>query len=920
MKKSWLVILLLVLLPVVMINCEKDEQKINQKPTCDITSPENGFVVKYGNEFTIRANCNDKDGTVSKVEYYINGLLFQTFEGEPYTTNVKSSDFSSGEVDITAIAYDDESETAEDKVSIRIEAEYANILTLSISEVTDSSALVNCELINLGDSELTSLGVCWDSIRNPTVESNKLESDKTAGKFSVKINDIDPGVTYYARAFAINSKGVSYGEEKSFTTDALKPTITTAPVSGITDSSAVCGGNAIENGGLEVTAKGVCWNTAGEPSLSDEKSNDGTGIDEFESSMENLVPNTIYFVRAYATNSLGTSYGEIQEFRTKKSVASVEISDITDITTNSANIYGEVINDYGSSVTEKGVCWALTDSPSVLDNKIICGEGNGAFSAQMEELDPGTIYYLKAYAINEVGVSYGALWQFETQTVLPELKTSVITGITSSSAISGGEVLNNGGAEITSRGVCWNTTENPVITNFKTSDGTGIGLFQSQLNSLSPATRYYVRAYAVNEVGTAYGEQFDFTTSADKPEVSTLSLTDITSSSVIVNSEVISNNGSAITEKGVVWNSVGNPTLDDNKIENGNSEGTYSTKIMDLTPGAKYYMRAYAMNSLGVSFGAVLECTILPLLPTVATKNVIGIKHNEATCGGNVTNDGGGVITSRGVCWNKSGSPTINDSKTTSGSGLGDFTSTLSYLQSETRYYVRAWAKNSKGVAYGNQVSFTTDEYLNQPRYLYYDDGSFGSNDYAYSTASNTYFIVRFKVPYGWGDVQLTAVRISFANSSSYSRFDILYNGESRINSSDIKFPSGTTFTLLSNAIPGYNEWEEYNVSKTVTTKEFYVSIKSKNSYRLPIYIDAKDSDVGDYTSLFIDSYGNEAWLKKGHIAIRAYIIDKSDLKSGWVEADIVQVENEFPENEEKGKAIEGLQFLNLDGIEAGNN
>jgi hypothetical protein len=91
------------------------------------------------------------------------------------------------------------------------------------------------------------------------------------------------------------------------------------------------------------------------------------------------------------------------------------------------------------------------------------------------------------------------------------LTTTSITNISSSAATSGGNISSDGGGAITSKGVCWSTSSNPTITNSKTNDGTGTGVFTSNLTSLLPNTLYYVRAYATNSVGTAYGNQVSFT-------------------------------------------------------------------------------------------------------------------------------------------------------------------------------------------------------------------------------------------------------------------------------------------------------------------------------------------------------------------------------------------------------------------------
>jgi hypothetical protein len=94
----------------------------------------------------------------------------------------------------------------------------------------------------------------------------------------------------------------------------------------------------------------------------------------------------------------------------------------------------------------------------------------------------------------------------------PAVSTGIVSDITYSSAVSGGTVQNDGGEAITSRGVCWRTSQNPTISNSKTTDGEGIGSFISNLTGLKATTKYYLRAYATNSVGTGYGNELSFTT------------------------------------------------------------------------------------------------------------------------------------------------------------------------------------------------------------------------------------------------------------------------------------------------------------------------------------------------------------------------------------------------------------------------
>ena len=100
--------------------------------------------------------------------------------------------------------------------------------------------------------------------------------------------------------------------------------------------------------------------------------------------------------------------------------------------------------------------------------------------------------------------------------------------------------------------------------------------------------------------------------------------------------------------------------------------------------------------------------TNIPYLPTITTTSITSITNSSAITGGSISSDGGSSIISRGVCWNTLGNPTINDSKTTDGSGVGSFSSNINGLASGTTYYVKSYATNSTGTSYGNQLVFTT--------------------------------------------------------------------------------------------------------------------------------------------------------------------------------------------------------------------
>ena len=115
----------------------------------------------------------------------------------------------------------------------------------------------------------------------------------------------------------------SCGDDDPVSSDTKIPVLTTASVSGITQTTALCGGNITSDGGAAVTARGVCWSTTAAPTISDNKTTDGTGAGSYTSSITGLTTGTDYFARAYATNSIGTGYGNVQSFTTEASSSTV---------------------------------------------------------------------------------------------------------------------------------------------------------------------------------------------------------------------------------------------------------------------------------------------------------------------------------------------------------------------------------------------------------------------------------------------------------------------------------------------------------------------------------------------------------------------------------------------------------------------
>ncbi len=193
-------------------------------------------------------------------------------------------------------------------------------------------------------------------------------------------------------------------------------------------------------------------------------------------------------------------------------------------TTNASNISqttaqsgGTISSDGGATVTLRGVCWSTSPNPTTSNNVSSNGTGVGTFTSSLTGLTANTTYYVRAYATNSSGTGYGNEISFTTQptsVTIPTVVTTTVSGVTQTSAQSGGTVNSDGGASVTARGVCWSTSPNPTTANNVTSNGTGIGSFTSSLSGLVANTTYYVRAYATNSSGTGYGNQITFSTAS----------------------------------------------------------------------------------------------------------------------------------------------------------------------------------------------------------------------------------------------------------------------------------------------------------------------------------------------------------------------------------------------------------------------
>ena len=296
---------------------------------------------------------------------------------------------------------------------------------------------------------------------------------------------------------------------------------------------------------------------------------------------------------------------------------------------------------------------------------------------------------------------------------LPKVTTQAASNVDYTSVVLNININSSNAKKI---GLFYSKNTTPNQSNSVMLYTTNLSSTTFTLTGLNYGTKYYYRAFATNNIDTVYSEIKNFTTTnATIPIINTTTAaSSITQTTAMSGGNISSDGGFPLIAEGVCWNTATSPTINNNKTSEGTDIGSFISLIQGLSGGTTYYVRAYATNSIGTSYGPQISFTTSPIIiPTISTSSAITTSQTTATCGGNITSNGGGLITARGVCWSTSTNPTISlTTKSSDGTGSGVFTSSITGLQVNTTYYVRAYATNSAGTAYGSQVSFSTSTTL----------------------------------------------------------------------------------------------------------------------------------------------------------------------------------------------------------------
>jgi uncharacterized protein (TIGR02145 family) len=630
----------------------------------------------------------------------------------------------------------------------------ATLTTVAVTNITINSAESGGVISSDGYSKIISKGIVWGKSINPTLESNSGMYSAGQGDTDFKCNltNLEDNTDYYIRSFATNEAGTAYGNQQQFKTLAvLLSSVKTSTINVFSKNSALLNGEVSSDGGSTVTEKGFFWGDKENPETTGTKVKVSVTANQFSFELTGLEPGKTYYVKAYSINSKGQSVGNQISFKTDADVPTVTTKSPTTITSVDAVFLGIVNSDNGAAITERGFYYSKTENPEITGVKVLAN-GTVDFTLTLQNLEPNTTYYLKAFSANSKGNGYGNQISFKTK----EFKLAIVNIKQESNwnyFVSDKDgnyfFLQEANSKPTKMMLHLYTSDTDIPVFFNANGFPEKVIIKDYIFIFSNHRSTYVDIAAIYPDG--------------KIEVYKNIKTDVNWDNVLKSANSTEAWSDVIRWTGRVVGAV--PCALSIAAAAGSGGlaiplaaytcGTYLIKTsadiiedeFGITNGYTEFGKLVGYTSLSIktwqctsflpsqipsclatlaSFGLDQRATHLETLENakkdkvneanallasgikVTTNLIISNSSNSALVGGIATTDGVTTIIERGVYWGKSQNPEFSGTKFQIGSGTGPFSNTLTGLEPNMTYYVRAYAKSSLKTENGNEVSFKT--------------------------------------------------------------------------------------------------------------------------------------------------------------------------------------------------------------------
>lgn len=588
---------------------------------------------------------------------------------------------------------------------------------------------------------VTEYGFCYSTeSRQPTIESSQhIKAQDGAKGFSATLKGLTASTKYYMRAYAKSDKGVGYSATVEFTTDKEQVvSLTQATVTDRTSSSVTITAQMAYESFSTIKEKGICYGQTANPSVDGTKISDSSTEHKVTATITGLKEGDTYHARAYAITRDGTFYSGDIAFTTETTYApSVSKPSVYDKTETGAKVRASIRTNGGLEVTAKGICYSSTNAKPTLEDLVaISTEADNSILVSLSDLQGGVTYYVRSYATNAKGTGYSEeVEQFTTtKHTEPTLNGLNVMNIKDDNAEASASIANIGGEgeTIEERGFVVSTSGDPTIDGYNTTkfvSSSTEDAFSTKLTGLRYNTLYYIRAYAINKVGTGYSKTLSFETgSSERATLGELKCTKTEAHSLSFSFEVTSTGGADLTSQGFKWRKSGESEY--TNVSGKLTGNTVTGTITGLTENTGYYVYGYVENKNGetsTGYNTFNTAKLPPgegdnptpgdddgtKKPTVGYTNVSEIYATTAWLSANIESDGKLTITEKGFLWmvdDGTELTTENGTKIIVTSGSTSMRHKLTGLTGKTRYRVRAYAINAKGISYGGYSTFTTDD------------------------------------------------------------------------------------------------------------------------------------------------------------------------------------------------------------------